>query len=140
VVGRVSAEEATIHDAFALDQTGSNLAHIEFTGKGAVQLHVGPPGGKTRVTDLAEFSGAPEKIFGLAGYWFVVSNEGSRRAAIVDPTGRIKRRTNPFDDCELSHDPNVFVTYSQSGCQPAIATASRPFVRTAARSRSARWS
>jgi hypothetical protein len=113
VVARVSAEEATIHDAFALDQAGSNLAHIEFTGKGAVQLHVGPPGGKTRVTDLADFSGAPEKIFGLAGYWFVVSNEESRRAAIVDPTGRIKRRTNPFDDCELSHDPNVFVTYSQ---------------------------
>ena len=113
VVARVNAGEATIHDAFALDQGGSNFAHIEFTGQGAVQLHVGPPGGKTRVTDLAEFSGAPEKILGLAGYWFVVSNEGSRRAAIIDPAGRIKRRTGSFDDCELSHDPNAFVTYSQ---------------------------
>ena len=113
VVSRVNAGEATIHDAFALDQAGSNLAYIVFTGQGAVQLHVGPPGGKTRVTDLADFSGAPEKILSLAGYWFVVSNEGSRRAAIIDPAGRIRRRTGAFDDCELSHAPNALVTYSQ---------------------------
>ena len=113
VVGRVSPGEATIHDAFALDQEGGKLAHIVFTGKGAVQLHVGPPGGKTRVTDLAEFSGAPEKILALAGYWFVVSNEGSRRAAIIDPAGRLKHQTGSFDDCELAHAPNAFVTYSQ---------------------------
>ena len=113
VVGRVKAGEAAIHDAFALDQEGSKLAYITFTGKGAVQLHVGPPGGDTRVTDLADFSGAPEKILGLAGYWFVVANEGSRRAAIIDPAGRIKRQTGAFDDCELSRSPNAFVTYSQ---------------------------
>ncbi len=113
VAGRVSAGEASMHDAFALDQGGSKLAYIVFTGKGAVQLHVGPPGGKGRVTDLANFSGAPEKILSLGGYWFVVSNEGSRRAAIVDPAGRIKRQTGSFDDCELSRAPNAFVTYSQ---------------------------
>ena len=112
-VGRVTAGEAAMHDAFALDQAGSKLAYISFTGKGAVQLHVGAPGGKTHVTDLAEFSGAPEKILGLAGYWFVVANEGSRRAAIVDPAGRIKRQTGAFDDCELAHAPNALVTYSQ---------------------------
>ena len=113
VVGRVTAGEATIHDAFALDQGGSKLGYIVFTGKGAVQLRVGPPGGKTRVTDLANFSGAPEKILTLAGFWFVVSNEGSRRAAIVDPAGRIRRQTGSFDDCELSRAPNALVTYSQ---------------------------
>jgi hypothetical protein len=64
VVGRVIAGEAAMHDAFALDQAGSKLAYIVFTGKGAVQLHVGPPGGKTKVTDLVNFSGAPEKILG----------------------------------------------------------------------------
>jgi hypothetical protein len=112
-VGKVTAGEATIHDAFALDQGGGKLGYIVFTGKGAVQLHVGPPGGKTRVTDLANFSGAPEKILTLAGYWFVVSNEGSRRAAIVDPAGRIRRQTGSFDDCELSRAPNALVTYSQ---------------------------
>ncbi len=114
VVGRVTAGEATIHDAFALDQGGGKLGYIVFTGKGAVQLHVGPPGGKTRVTDLANFSGAPEKILTLAGYWFVVSNEGSRRAAIVDPAGRIRRQTGSFDDCELSRAPSALVTYSQT--------------------------
>jgi hypothetical protein len=113
VVGRVSAGEAAMHDAFALDQAGSKLAYIVFTGKGAVQLHVGPPGGKTKVTDLVNFSGAPEKILGLSGYWFVVANEGSRRAAIVDPAGRIRRQTGSFDDCELSRAPNALVTYSQ---------------------------
>jgi hypothetical protein len=113
VVGRVNSGEAAMHDAFALDQAGSKLAYIVFTGKGAVQLHVGPPGGKTKVTDLVNFSGAPEKILGLSGYWFVVANEGSRRAAIIDPAGRIRRQTGAFDDCELSHSPNALVTYSQ---------------------------
>jgi hypothetical protein len=112
-VGRVTAGEGAMHDAFALDEGGSKLAYIAFTGKGAVQLHVGPPGGKTHVTDLVNFSGAPEKILGLAGYWFVVANEGSRRAAIIDPAGRIRRQTGAFDDCELAHSPNALVTYSQ---------------------------
>jgi hypothetical protein len=112
-VGRVTAGEAAMHDAFALDEGGNKLAYIVFTGKGAVQLHVGPPGGNTHVTDLADFSGAPEKILGLAGYWFVVANEGSRRAAIIDPAGRIKRQIGAFDDCDLSRAPNALVTYSQ---------------------------
>jgi len=112
VVGRVSSKE-TIHEAFALDQTGSNLAYITFSGGGEVQLHAGPPGGKTKATSLADFSGAPEKILALGGYWFVVSNEGARRAAIVDPAGRMRRQTGTFDDCELAHSPNAFVTYSQ---------------------------
>jgi hypothetical protein len=114
VVGRVSPHEATIHEAFALDQSGSKLAHIVFTGNGAVQMHVGAPGGKTKVTDLADFSGAPEKILPLAGHWFVVSNEGTRRAAIVDPAGRIKRQTGSFDDCGLVYSPPLFVTHSQA--------------------------
>jgi hypothetical protein len=113
VVNRVSTKEATIHDAFALDPSGSKLGYITLSHEGEVQLHVGPPGGKGKTTNLAEFSGAPEKLLTLGGYWFVVANEGARRAAIVDPAGRIKRQTGAFDDCELAHSPNAFVTNVQ---------------------------
>ncbi len=112
--GRVAAKEATLHEAFALDQTGAKLAYITFTAQGEVQLHLGPPGGKGTATNLAEFSGAPEKILALGGYWFVVSNEGTRRAVIIDPAGKIKNKTSPFDDCELAHSPPAFVAYRQT--------------------------
>jgi hypothetical protein len=110
---KVTASGGTLHEAFALDETGGKLATIQFTAKGAVQFLVGPPGGKQHVSDIASFSATPEKILGLAGYWFVVSNEGQRRAAIVDPSGRIRRTTQSFDDCEISTSPKAFVAYSE---------------------------
>lgn len=113
-IASVSAKEGTLHEAFALDQTGQKLAHVIFTAQGEVQLHVAPPGGKGTVTNLAEFSGAPERILALGGYWFVVNNEGNRRAVIIDPSGKIKNKTGNFDDCELSHSPSAFVAYRKT--------------------------
>lgn len=113
-IAKVSAKEGTLHEAFSLDQTGQKLAHVIFTAQGEVQLHVGAPGGKETVTNLAEFSGAPEKILALGGYWFVVNNEGSRRAVIIDPSGKIKGKTGNFDDCELSHSPPAFVAHRKT--------------------------
>ena len=110
--GKVTASEGMLHDAFAFDESGGKLATIQFTAKGTVQLVVGPPGGKPRASDISSFTATPEKILGLGGHWFVVSNEGRRRAAIVDPSGRIRRTTQTFDDCELSMSPKAFVAYS----------------------------
>jgi hypothetical protein len=110
----VASGDGLLHTAFAFDESGTNLATVQFTAKGAVDLMVGPPGSKPRVTDISSFSSTPEKILGLSGYWFVVSNEGRRRAAaIVDPAGHIRRTTQAFDDCELSLSPKAFVAVSE---------------------------
>jgi hypothetical protein len=111
--GKVTASDGLLHDAFAFDETGSKLASIQFTTKGTVELVVGPPGGKARVSDISSFTATPEKLLGLAGHWFVVSNEGRRRAAIIDGNGHIKRTTQPFDDCEVSMSPKAFVAYTE---------------------------
>jgi hypothetical protein len=111
--GKVTASEGLLHDAFAFDETGGKLASIQFTAKGAVQLLVGPPGGKPRIADISSFTSTPEKILGLSGYWFIVSNEGRRRAAIVDPSGNIRRTTQSFDDCEVSMSPKAFVAFTE---------------------------
>jgi hypothetical protein len=111
--GKVTASEGLLHDAFAFDETGGKLATIQFTAKGSVQLLVGPPGGKPRIANISSFTSTPEKLLGLSGYWFVVSNEGHRRAAIVDPSGRIRRTTPSFDDCEVSVSPKAFVAFTE---------------------------
>jgi len=111
--GKVTASEGLLHDAFAFDETGSKLASIQFTAKGTVQLLVGPPGGKPRVSDISSFTSTPEKLMGLSGHWFVVSNEGRRRAAIIDASGHIKRTTQSFDDCEVSMSPKAFVAVTE---------------------------
>jgi hypothetical protein len=111
--GKVTSSEGLLHDAFAFDETGGKLATIQFTAKGSVQLLVGPPGGKPRITDISSFTSTPEKILGLSGYWFVVSNEGRRRAAIIDPSGRLRRSTQSFDDCEVSASPKAFVAFTE---------------------------
>lgn len=112
--GKVTSGKGLLHDAFAFDETGGKLATIQFTDEGSVQLLVGPPTGKKpRIADISSFTSTPEKIMGLSGYWFVVSNEGRRRAAIVDPSGHIRRTTLPFDDCEVSTSPKAFVAFSE---------------------------
>jgi hypothetical protein len=111
--GKVTASEGMLHDAFAFDEGGGKLATIQFTTKGTVQLVVGPPGGKPRASDISSFTATPEKILGLGGHWFVVSNEGRRRAAIVDGSGHIRRTTQSFDDCEISMSPKAFVAVSE---------------------------
>jgi hypothetical protein len=110
----VASSDGLLHSAFALDESGTNLATVQFSPKGTVDLMVGPPGGKLRATDISSFSSTPEKILGLSGYWFVVSNEGrGRTGAIVDPGGHIRRTTQSFDDCELSLAPKAFVAISE---------------------------
>lgn len=111
--GQVSVDEGMLSDAFALDESGSKLATIRITARGSVQLHVGPPGGKQRRTDLTSFSATPEKIVSLAGSWFVISSENGRRAAVVDASGRLRRTTPSFDQCELSGSPKAFVTVAE---------------------------
>lgn len=111
--GKVTAKEGMLNEAFAFDESGGKLATTQFTAQGKVLLLVGPPGGTPRVSDISSFTATPEKILGLAGYWFVVSNEGRRRAAVVDPAGRIRRTTQPFDDCEVSLSPKAFVAFSE---------------------------
>jgi len=111
--GKVTAGEGLLSEAFAFDEKGTKLATVQFTAKGYVQLTVSGPGGKPRVTEISSFTSTPEKILGLSGHWFVVSNEGRRRAAIIDSAGRIRRTTSSFDDCELSYSPKAFVTFSE---------------------------
>lgn len=112
--GKITVEDGMLHDAFAFDETGTKFAYIKMTGKGEVQLIIGPPLGTTIVADIASFSAAPEKILGLGGYWLVVSIEGQRRGAIVDARGRLGRTTMLFDDCELSYSPKAFILVSES--------------------------
>ncbi len=112
-VARATAPGATLHDAFALDEKGNNLAFVQFTADGKVEMLVGPPGGKTRATDLGSFSSVPERILSLGGSWFVISNEGARRAAVIDGAGRIQRETPAFGDCEISFSPKALVTHSE---------------------------
>ena len=112
--GKVTASGGMLHDAFAFDESGGKLATIQFTAQGQVELAVGPPGGKPRRSNISSFTSTPEKILGIGGYWFVISNEGTRRAAVVDGSGRIRRTTPSFDDCELSLSPKAFVAFSEA--------------------------
>lgn len=110
---KVTASDGVLQDAFAFDESGNKLATIRFTAAGQVLLAVGPPGGKTQLTEISSFTSTPEKILGVGGLWFVVSNEGQRRAAVIDAAGRLRRTTQAFDDCELSVSPKAFVAVSQ---------------------------
>jgi hypothetical protein len=112
--GKVTAAEGnTLAEAFAFDESGSKLATIQYTPRGQVLLSVGAPGGKSQITEISSFTSTPEKLVGVGGHWFVVSNEGQRRAAIIDPAGHLKRTTQHFDDCELSSSPKAFVAVSE---------------------------
>ena len=114
--GKVTAAEGnTLAEAFAFDESGSKLATIQYTPRGQVLLSVGAPGGKSQITEISSFTSTPEKLVGVGGHWFVVSNEGQRRAAIIDPAGHLKRTTQHFDDCELS--------FSSQGLRRGVGTA-----------------
>jgi hypothetical protein len=115
-VGSVAVEEGVIHEGFAFDDGGGKLAYAATDGAGKTRLHVGPPGGKSTAADLTSFTPAPERILFLGGHWFVVFNEGARRAAVVGPNGRITREIGPFGDCFISSARGkVFVTATDKG-------------------------
>ena len=113
--GKVTASGGMLQEAFAFDESGGKLATIQFTARGQVLLSIGPPGGKSQITEISSFTSTPEKILGVGGYWFVISNEGQRRAAIINPAGSLRKTTQRFDDCELSFSPKAFVAVSERG-------------------------
>ena len=118
-VARVAVKDGVIHEGFAFDDGGGRLGYAETDGNGKVHLRVGVPGGKTVATDISSFTAAPDKILFLAGHWFVIANEGSRRAAVVAPNGRIKTEIGPFGDCFLSSARGkAFVTVTDRGDTP----------------------
>jgi hypothetical protein len=115
-LARVQVEDGVIHEGLAFDDSGAKLAYAETDAKGQTRLVVGPPGGKTASTDLTAFTPTPEKIIFLGGSWFVVANEGARRAAVVGSSGRIKREIGPFTDCFVSNARGkAFVTVTDKG-------------------------
>jgi hypothetical protein len=118
-LAKIAVKDGVIHEGFAFDDGGGKLGYAETSGDGKARLHVGAPGGKTVATDISSFTSAPEKILFLAGHWFVITNEGSRRAAVVAPNGRIKAEIGPFGDCFLSSARGkTFVTVTDRGDTP----------------------
>lgn len=99
VVGKVSVEGGVINDAFALDDSGRNLAWIETTGGGSVRMHVGPAGGgRGTVVELTNFTVSPERILFLGGQWIVVASEGEKRSAAVVSGHKLGPRIGPFGE------------------------------------------
>ena len=119
-VGQVAADDGVIHEAFAFADGGARLAYARTDAKGKTYLHVGPPGGKTSATDISSFSHEPEKVLFVGGYWFVISNEGTRRAAVVGPSGRIENQISAFGDCFVANvRGKTFVTVTDKGETPS---------------------
>jgi hypothetical protein len=115
-IARVAVQDGVIHEGFAFDDGGGKLGYAETDGKGRSRLHVGPPGGKGWTADITSFSPEPERVLFVGGSWFVVANEGARRAALVGPNGRIKREIGPFGDCFVSNaHGKAFVTVTDKG-------------------------
>ena len=86
----------------------------------ARRVHVGAPGGKTSATDISSFTHEPEKILFVGGHWFVIANEGTRRAAVVGPTGRIENNVGAFGDCFVANlHGKTFVTVTDKGETPS---------------------
>lgn len=119
-IGRIAVDDGVLHEAFAFDDAGAKLAYVKTDTTGKTYLHVGAPGGRSSTTDLSSFTHDPEKILFLGGHWFVISNDGARRAAVVGPTGRIENRIGAFGDCVFSGvRGKTFVTVTDKGDTPA---------------------
>jgi hypothetical protein len=116
VVGRVTVEGGVIDDAFALDDSGRNLAWVETTGAGNVRMHVGPApfGGGGTVVELTDFTVSPERILYLGGQWIVVATEGDRRSAAVVSGHKLGTRIGPFSEGLVSElGGKKFVTVTE---------------------------
>jgi hypothetical protein len=115
-IARIAVADGVLHEAIAFADGGAKLAYAETDGQGKTRLHVGPPGGKATTTDITAFTPAPEKILFVGGYWFVIANEGDRRAAVIGPSGRIENQIGAFGDCFLSNVRGpTFVTVTDKG-------------------------
>lgn len=117
-IARIAVSDGVLHEAIAFAAGGAKLAYAETDGQGKTRLYVGPPGGKATTTDITSFTPAPEKILSVGGYWFVIANEGDRRAAVIGPSGRIENQIGAFGDCFLSNVRGpTFVTVTDKGQQ-----------------------
>jgi hypothetical protein len=119
-IAEVAVDDGVIHEAFAFADGGARLAYVKTDTKGRTQLHVGAPGGKSTITDITSFTRDPERILFLDGHWFVIANEGVRRAAVVGPTGRLENEIRAFGECVVSNvRGKSFVTATDKGDTPA---------------------
>jgi hypothetical protein len=93
-----------IGDAFALDERGARIAYLVTDGKGTTRLRVGPSAGAAagKAIDLTRFSTAPERVVAVGSGWFVIANEGKRRAAAISPAGALGGEIGPFTDAFVS--------------------------------------
>jgi hypothetical protein len=117
-VGKIAVSEGVIGEGFALDERGGRIAYLVTDGKGTAHLHVGAPGGAAggKATDLTRFSNTPERVVSVAGGWFVIANEGQRRAAAVGPNGALGREVGPFSEAFVSTVKGpAFVTVTDRG-------------------------
>ena len=119
-IARVAPDDGVLLEAFAFADGGAQLAYVKTDTDGKTRLHIGSPGGRSSLTDLTSFTRDPEKILFVGGHWFVISNEGARRAAVVGANGRIENHIGPFDDCFISTvRGKTFVTVTDKGDAPA---------------------
>jgi hypothetical protein len=117
-LGRVAIGDGVLHEAFAFADGGAQFAYAETDGKGKTLVHIGAPGGKGKQTtaDITSFSSAPERIVFVGGHWFVIANEGTRRAAVIGPSGRIEAQIGAFGEAFLSEaHGKAFVTVTDKG-------------------------
>jgi hypothetical protein len=115
-IARIAIGDGVLHEGIAFADGGGQFAYAETDGQGKTRLHVGPPGGKSATTDITSFTPTPEKILFVGGHWFVVANEGTRRAAVIGAAGRIENQIGPFGDCFLSSVGGpTFVTVTDKG-------------------------
>jgi hypothetical protein len=115
-IARIAAGDGVIHEAFAFADGGGQLGYVETDTQGRTLLHVGPPGGRGWSTDITTFTRDPERVVFVGGHWFVISKEGSRRALVVGPTGRIETQIGAFGEAVLSNvRGKTFVTMTDKG-------------------------
>lgn len=115
-IARIAIGDGVLHEAIAFADGGNQFAYAETDGKGKTHLHIGPPGGKGALADITGFTPTPEKILFVGGHWFVIAEEGTRRAAVIGASGRIENQIGSFGDCFVSNVRGpTFVTVTDRG-------------------------
>jgi hypothetical protein len=102
-IGRVAVTDGVIGDAFALDERGARIGYVVTDGKGKTSFRAGPPGGaRPTTTDIGRFGSSIERVVAVGPGWFLVANEGKRRALAIGPTGAFGPQIGPFTDAQVS--------------------------------------
>jgi hypothetical protein len=98
-VARIAVRDGIIQESFALDERGARIAYVVTDSRGATHLVVGSPGsGAVKATDITRFTSTPEQVIAVGGAFYVIANEGQRRAAAIGPNGGLGRQIGPFSD------------------------------------------